>query len=208
MFDGLQRSNLSIELIGLILSKITHLNIVSQFQNAIRRYLLHQGLHKRRFPLTVLSDKSHPISAFNLYIDTFQHQFLSVALMHTLRFSDDFTASRGRLELEIHAPVIFLIYLDALHAVELFDQTLRERSLTRLGFKALDQLLSLLNLSLLVLRGSDLLLTNLCTQLHITAVRRIKIIGFTHRDFNRPIRDIIQKRSIVTDHHKRLTTRA
>ena len=115
------------------------------------------------------------------------------------------TTSETRRELQVHRRVVHLIDLDRNNLLQLLDLLLNLNSLCGLITEALDEGLHVSHFLLLVLIGPYLLLAALLSQHDILIILHLIVDHLPARDFQRAVRHIIYKGTVMT--HKDDCTR-
>ena len=129
------------------------------------------------------------------------HLFV-VGLAHALHLADDLTAVGCRREFHQHLPQVLVLHLDPIELFQLGDQALCERGLARFRAEFVDQVLGLLDVTLLFLRRRGLLFALDLAQFHVLAPGHFTIDELSVEDLDRPLREPIEKGLVVRDQHQ------
>ena len=158
--DGVEHGDVAIEQLRLILCKIADLHIVPHFQLAIERDFIHDALHQCGFSLTVVSHECHFLASLNREIHIAEHLMLAIAFAHFLANHRIVATAKARRELQVQTARINLIHLNQHHLFQSLHAALHLVRLSRFVSESLYEIFGVLYLFLLVLVGTQLLLTS------------------------------------------------
>ena len=130
---------------------------------------------------------------------------LTIVLAHLLADDGIVAAAQTGRELQVHRRTIHLIDLDGYDLLQLFDLLLHLHGLRGLIAEAFDECLHVGHLLLLVLVGTDLLLTAFCPQRHIFVVFHPVVDHLSAGDLQGAVCHIIDKGTVVTDQYHGLS---
>ena len=114
------------------------------------------------------------------------------------------TAQTGR-KLKMHGGAVNLINLYGYNLLQLFDSTLHLYGLGGLISETLYEVFNISNLLLLVLIGTQLLFSTLCTQLHILVVPHFIIDDTSTGYFQCAVAYMIDESAVMTNEDHRLS---
>ena len=197
-------SILLIKYIFLILSVITNVYIISDIGLSCHWFKLpHDHAHQRRLTLTVPAHKSHLLSPPHLNLRILEHNLLTITHLHVHRLVDNLTRTRSRRELHSKSRPVLQIHLNPLQLLQLLHTRLHLIGLRRLVAETLDELLSLLDHTLLVLIGSLLLGKPFLPEFQVLTIRNLIIMNPADHDLHCPVRHIVEELPVVRNQHKR-----
>ena len=136
---------------------------MSDRQFTIKIDLAHDTFHQRRFTFSVLSDKCDFFSSVDRQIHIMENNVLSVCLAYVFTDNRIIPAAAGRRKFQTEGRVVFLIDLDTVYLFQLFDTTLHLYGFGCLIAETFDKVFRILYLLLLILIGTELLLTTFFT---------------------------------------------
>lgn len=117
---GIEDRGLSVKQLSLVLGEITDLDIMASPQISSKRNLAHYALDKSGFALTVLSDKSHLLSALDGEFGMVENLMPSVGLPYVFKNQRIVAATGSRGKLQPQSRVVHLVHLNRNHLVQLF----------------------------------------------------------------------------------------
>ena len=170
-------------------------------KTSLKRNLTHDTFNQCRLTLAILTYKGYFLASLNGQIDIREYRMVAIALSNILTDHRIIATTQTRWELQMHCRIVDLIYLDRNDFLQLLYFLLYLYGLSGLITEAFNKLAHLSNLFLLVLVGAQLLFTTLFTQCDILVVLYFIVYNPTTGNLQRPIRHIINKRTIVTDQH-------
>ncbi len=132
-----------------------------------------------------------------------KHQVCAVALGGLICLHHHRAGARGRGEAYVHGGGIFILYLNAVKLVKLFDPALHLYSLGGLVPESLNELLRVLDHLLLVAVGGGLLLTTLTSQLNVFGVRHAVVIDLANAYLQSASGDVVKEGTVVRYQHHR-----
>ena len=171
-----------------------------------KRNLAHDTFHQGRFTLAVLAHKRHLLATLDGEVYVVEHGMRAVILAHLIADNRIVAASETRRELEMHLLVIHLVHLDRNDFLQLLDAALHLHSLGRLIAEPLYKVLDISYFLLLVLVGTQLLLTALGTQHNVLIIFHPVILYPAAGNLQRAVGYIINKGTVVTHQHHSLGT--
>ena len=179
---------------------------MAYLQHAVKRYLAHDALHKRRLSLSVLAYKSHLLPTLYGKVYTREHFVYSITLSYFVAYHGIIAAAQTWRELQAQGRVVHLVNLYRLYLLQLPYLLLHLNSLRCLIAETLDERLGIGNLLLLVLIGAQLLLTALTAQHYILVVLHLIVNHLAAAYLQRAVGDVVYKRTVVTHQHHSLST--
>ena len=128
---------------------------------ARKRNLAHYTLHQSRFTLAVLTYECHLLATLDGKGHMVEDGMIALILSHLIADDRIIAATETRKELEMHLLGINPVHLDRNDFLQLLDAALYLYSFGRLIAESLDEVLDIGYFLLLVLVGTELLLTPL-----------------------------------------------
>ena len=168
--------------------------------STVKRNLAHDALYHRGLSLAVTTYKGDLFPTLYRQVNMVEHHTV-VFLAGILANHRIVTAALAARELQVQGTVVHLIHLDGDNLLELANTLLNLYRLCCLIAETLDKRLGICNLLLLVLVGTQLLLTALRTQVHILVIPDLVVIHTSAAYLQRTVRHIVDKRTVMTDQH-------
>ena len=200
MVDGLKHGEALVQLLSLVLCEIAYLHIMANLEVAVKGNLAHDTLHQGRFALTVLADKGHLLATLDGQVNMVENH-MSIFLPHLVADDGIVTRAQTGRELQVHGGIVHLVNLDRNNLLQLLDFLLNLHSLRGLIAETLNEVLHLSHLLLLVFVCPQLLFTAFLTQHDILVVLHLVVDDAATRYFQRAVRHIVDKGTVVTDQH-------
>ena len=198
--NSIKHRQLPIQQLSLVLRKIPYLHIMTHLHHTVKRNLAHDTLDHRRLTLAVASHKRHLLPTLYRQVHMVKHHTV-ILLARILANHRIVTAALATRKLQVQRTVIHLVHLDGNNLLQLAHPLLYLYRLRRLIAETLDKRPALSNLPLLVLVSTQLLLTPLGTQVHILVIPHLVVVHTSAADFQRTVRHIIHKRTVMTHQH-------
>ena len=170
---------------------------MSQLQYTLIFHLIHNTLHQSGFSFTILTNEGNLLSSFNCKINRVQHHMVAIPFSQILSLNRNTTRMRRWWKFQMKCRIVFLIHLDDVHLLQLFDTRLNLVGLSSFIAESFDEILCILNLFLLIFVSTQLLFSSLFPQFHIFRIGDFIIINFAKRDLDGTSRHIINEGSIV-----------
>ena len=199
--DGVEHGDVAIEQLRLVLGKIADLHIVSHFQFAIVRNLVHDALHESGFTLTVVAHERHLLASLDGEVHIAKHLMLAISLAHFLANHGIVATAEARRKLQVQTACVNLIHFNQHHLLQSLHAALHLVRLRRFVSESLDEVLRLLYFLLLVLVGTQLLLASFVAKHHILVVLHLVVVDVSTSDFDGSVRHVVDKRTVVAHEH-------
>ena len=148
-----------------------------------------------------MADKGNFLAPHKLQIKAFQHVLGAVVLVNSLQFGVDFTRVRCRRKLKPHLPIVFVVNLNNLDAVQFFNQRLRKGGLAGFCAKAVYQILGILNFFVLIHLGLALLFANFVAERQVLEVGNIVVIALAQYQLEGAVGRVVQEGSVVRNQY-------
>ena len=111
---------------------------------------------------------------------------------------------RCRRKLKPHLPIVFVVHLNNLDAVQFFNQRLGKGGLAGFGAKAVHQILGILNFFVLIHLGLSLLFANFVAERQVLEVGNIVVIALAQYQLEGAVGRIVQEGSVVRNQNNGL----
>ena len=167
---------------------------------ALEGYLAHDALHHGGLSLAVLAHEGNLLAT--LYGEVHLVEDNVVVLLACLVADDGIVATSLRAgELQVQSRVVHLVYLHGDNLLQLAYALLNLYGLGGLIAEAVDEGLCVGNLLLLVLKGTQLLLATLGTEVDVLVVLHTVVIYPAATNLYGAVRYVVYKGTVVTHQH-------
>ena len=201
--DGLEHRQLLVKQLGLVLGEVAYLHVVAYLQMAVKGYLAHDTLHQRRLALAVLADKGDLLAALDGEVHVAEDLVVAIHLLHLVADDGVVAGAQTGGELQVHGRIVNVVHLDGHDFLQLLHLLLHLYGLRRLIAEALYKRLHVGDFLLLVLVGAQLLFAALAAQRDVLVVLHAVVNDPAAGYLQRAVRDVIDKRPVVTHQHHR-----
>ena len=202
--DGVEDRQLVVKQLCLVLGEVADADVVADGELPVEGNLAHDALDERRLALAVAPYEGHFLAPFEGEVDVGEDDVVAVGLAHVLADDGVAAAPLCGLELQAQLAAVLLVHLDRDDFLQPFDAALHLHGLGGLVAEALDELARLGNLALLVLVGTQLLLTPFAAQADELVVLHAVVVDSAARDFDGAVGDVVDERPVVAHQHHSL----
>ena len=187
---------------GLVLREVAYLHVVAQRKLArVVGDFAHDALDERGLTLAVLAHEGHLLATVDGEVDVVENHVVAIGFRHILANDRIVATTAGADKLQAQGGVVFLVHLDAFDFLQLLDAALHLHGLGSLVAETFDESFGILNLLLLVLVGTELLLTAFLAQDDKLVVLHLVVVDASAGYFDGAGRDVVQEGTVVADKH-------
>ena len=202
--DGVKHCDVAVEQLCLVLCEIAYLHVLRYLQFAIEWYLPHDAFHQCRFSFAVVAHECHFLSAPYAEVHILEYEVVAIAFAYVGADDRPVAAALTWWELESQHRGVDLVDFYRHYFLQLLYSALHLVRFRGFVSESLDEVLDVGYLFLLVLVGTQLLLTSFVAQGDILVVLHAVVVYPATCYLDGACCHVVDKRAVVAHEHHRL----